>query len=373
MTNWWLVLPWLAALPALLVLRRFTPSLDRTPPRRNLSLSIILPARNESANIAAVIQSILASDYGNFELIVVDDQSTDDTAALAEATGGTDAKFRLLRGTAPPPGWFGKPWACVQGAEASTGAVLLFTDADTWHHPELHGRAVAELINHQADMLTVLGRQDCITFWEQVVMPQVWVPLALRYHPGRVNRARHRRDLIANGQFIMVHREAYLAAGTHAAVSHEVAEDLRLAQVLFETGHRIRAVFGLESFRTRMYTGLGHLIEGWTKNLYLGGRASFSGNPVLQALVPVALLAAVLFWIAPLVWLILQPSAPSITAFALGVLFWLGVALGMHTRPWTAFLYPVGASVMGWITIQSMVRGGRKVEWKGRTYSPGVD
>lgn len=371
MTLWWLVLPWLAALPALLVLRRLTPTLDLTRPRQDLSLSIILPARNESANIEAVVQSLLASDYRQFELIVVDDQSTDDTAARAVATGGHDPRFRLIRGAAPPEGWFGKPWACVQGAKASTGEVLLFTDADTWHHSALHGRAMAELIDHQADMVTVLGRQDCITFWEQVVMPQVWVPLGLRYHPSRVNRAHHRRDMIANGQFIMVRREAYQSAGTHAAVSHEVAEDLRLAQVLFETGHRIRAVFGLESFRTRMYSGLGHLIEGWTKNLYLGGRASFPESPVLQALVPVALLANVLFWLIPLGWLLASPGPQSLTAYGLGVVFWLGVALGMGTRPWTAFLYPLGAVVMGWITIQSMVRGGRRVEWKGRTYSPG--
>lgn len=367
------MLPWAAALLVLLRLRRLTPSLDHTPPLGDIPLSIILPARNEAANIEAVVHSILQSSYPSFELIVVDDQSTDDTAERALATGGADPRFRLVRGVDPPSGWFGKPWACRQGSQVATGELLLFTDADTWHHPALHGRAVGELVAQQADMLSILGRQDCVTFWEQVVMPQVTVPLGLRYHPERINRARHARDLVANGQFILVRREAYRSAGTHEAVRHEVAEDLRLAQAFFRTGHRVRVVFALDSFRTRMYSGLAHLVEGWTKNVYLGGRASFPDSPVLQALVPVALLANTAFWITPLVWLVLSPDPRSLAGYGFGVLFWLVVSLGMGTRPWTALLYPLGAAAMGYITVRSLLRGGRRVEWKGRTYAPGAD
>lgn len=283
------MLPWAAALLVLLRLRRLTPSLDHTPPLGDIPLSIILPARNEAANIEAVVHSILQSSYPSFELIVVDDQSTDNTAERALATGGADPRLRLVRGVDPPSGWFGKPWACRQGSLVATGELLLFTDADTWHHPALHGRAVGELVAQQADMLSILGRQHCVTFWEQVVMPQVTVPLGLRYHPARINRARHVRDLIANGQFILVRREAYRSAGSHEAVRHEVAEDLRLA------------------------------------------------------------------------------------GYGFGVLFWLAVSLGMGTRPWTAPLYPLGAAVMGYITVRSLLRGGRRVEWKGRTYAPGAD
>jgi len=367
------VLPWAAALLVLLRLRRLTPSLDHTPPRGDIPLSIILPARNEAANIEPVVRSILQSSYPNFELIVVDDQSSDDTAERALATGGADPRFRLVRGVDPPSGWFGKPWACRQGAQRATGELLLFTDADTWHHPALHGRAVGELVAQQADMLSILGRQECVTFWEQVVMPQVTVPLGLRYHPERINRARHPRDLVANGQFILVRREGYRAAGAHEAVRHEVAEDLRLAQAFFRAGLRVRVVFALDSFRTRMYSGLAHLVEGWTKNVYLGGRASFPESPVLQALVPVALLANTAFWITPLAWLILNPEPRSLAAYGFGVLFWLAVAVGMGTRPWTALLYPLGAAVMGYITVRSLLRGGHRVEWKGRIYSPGAD
>ena len=163
---------------------------------------------------------------------MVDDRSTDETAADRRAARG-----RRRRGSGwcaasrCPDGWYGKPWACAAGRCARPrGELLLFTDADTRHEPELLARAVAALRRERADLLTVAPHQRCVTFWERVVMPQIWLLLGLRYHPARVNRARRERDVIANGQFILMTREAYEAVGTHAAVRHEVAEDLALAQ-----------------------------------------------------------------------------------------------------------------------------------------------
>lgn len=354
-------------------LRRTTPRLADAPPRDDVPLSIILPARDEAVNIETVVRSILRSSYRAFELIVVDDQSADDTVDRALAVGASDPRFRLVRGVEPPAGWFGKPWACLQGAHVATGELLLFTDADTWHGPQLHRQAVGALLDSNADLLTIIGQQDCITFWEQVVMPLVWVPLALRYPPDRVNRARHERDLIANGQFILVRREAYRAVGTHEAVHHEVAEDLRLAQAFHRSGRSVRVLFALEQFRTRMYRGLAHLVEGWTKNVYLGGRASFTGHPVLQALAPVALLGYAAFWVLPTVWLVAAPGPVSAAAFALAALFWRLAARPMGTRWWAAVCHGAGALVLGFIVLRSTWRGGRRVEWKSRTYSPGAD
>ena len=125
-------------------------------------------------------------------------------------------------------------------------------------------------------------------------MPQIWFLLALRYHPASVNRARRERDVIANGQFILTTRKAYEAAGTHAAVRHEVAEDLALAQTFLRHGRKLHFAFAERLMETRMYQGLSHLIEGWSKNIYLGGRRSFPHEPVLRALVPVMLVVAML-------------------------------------------------------------------------------
>jgi len=172
-------------------------------------VSVIVPARNEERNIATVLSSILASTYEPFELLVVDDRSTDATASVVSAVH--DARLRLVRGGNLPAGWFGKPWACFQGYTHARGDVLLFTDADTHHQPALLSHAVGSLLAERADLVTVAPRQRCISFWERIVMPQIWFLLALRYSPSSVNRARNPRDVIANGQFILTTRAAYEA------------------------------------------------------------------------------------------------------------------------------------------------------------------
>src|SRR6185295_9744081 len=129
-----------------------------------------VPARNESGVIATVVGSILATTYDPIEVLVVDDRSTDDTAAIVAGTN--DPRLRVVRGERVPAGWYGKPWACLQGYRAAKGDILLFTDADTWHAPELLGRTVAALRRESAALVTVAPLQRCVTVGERVVMPQ---------------------------------------------------------------------------------------------------------------------------------------------------------------------------------------------------------
>jgi chlorobactene glucosyltransferase len=272
-------LPWLAPFASLVRLADRRPNLSDVAPVEGPLVSVVIPARNEFQAIEAVVRSILASSYGAFELLVVDDRSTDDTAAIVERLAAGDPRVRLVRGEPLPDGWYGKPWACAQGARAGAGRLLLFTDADTRHEPELLGRAVGALGHERADLVTVAPHQRCVTFWERLVMPQIWLLLGLRYHPREVNRARRERDVIANGQFILTTREAYDAIGTHAAVRHEVAEDLALAQAYLRQGRRIHFAFAERLMETRMYQSLPQLVEGWSKNVYLGGRRSFPQEP----------------------------------------------------------------------------------------------
>ena len=139
--------------------------------------------------------------------------------------------------------------------------------------PALLEHAVGALQAERADLLTVATHQVCLGFWERVVMPQIWLLLGLRYQPERVNRATRPRDVIANGQFIMMPREAYEAIGTHEAVRHEVAEDLALAQRCVASGRKLWFAYANTLIETRMYRSLGHLVEGWSKNVYLGRAA----------------------------------------------------------------------------------------------------
>ena len=369
-------LPWLAPFAGLFRLGQLHPNLSDVPPIAGIPISIIIPARNEQATIETVVRSIVASDYRPFELIVVDDLSTDQTATIVDRLAATDPRIRLVRGAPLPEGWYGKPWACEQGFRAASGELLLFTDADTRHAPELMGRAAAALRREHADLVTIAPHQRCVSFWERVVMPQIWLLLGLRYHPRRVNRARRPRDVIANGQFILTTRAAYVAVGGHGAVRHEVAEDLALAQAYLRAGRRLHFAFAERLMETRMYHDLPQLIEGWSKNVYLGGRRSFPDEAALRALVPVMLAAAMLFWLLPPGVLLVGAlgagvgglAGPAGIAAGLSVLFWALVSYGMRIPMVYGLFYPLGAAMALYIFARSTWRGSRRVEWRGRVY-----
>lgn len=218
-------------------------------------------------------------------------------------------------------------------------------------------------------MLTLTSRQHCRTFWERLVMPQIWVLLGLRYPPQGVNRATRTDQLVANGQFIMVDRSAYDAAGGHAAVQGEVVEDLALAQHFFRQGRRLRMHYGETLLATRMYRSLGEMVEGWSKNLYIGARQSAGDSAMLQALAPFGVMLGFLFWLLPPVLLALGVAMPAmLVAVGCSLVFWALISFGMQIPPWYALGYPLGAAMALWITIRSTLRGRRRVEWRGRMY-----
>lgn len=369
---WWPGLAWAIPFAGIVPLAKRSPDLARVPPVDGIPVSIIIPARNESAIIETVVHSILASTYTTFELIVVDDRSTDDTAAKVLAIAATDPRLRLLPGAELPAGWLGKPWACHQGALAATGRYLLFTDADTEHEAALLSHAIGAMERDAPDLLTLITHQRCVTFWERIIMPQIWVPLGFRYPPSRVNRATKPHQLVANGQFILVRRSAYDALGGHEAVRGEVVEDLALAQTFLRGGKRLQLMFGDTLIATRMYRTLGELIEGWSKNLYLGTRQSAGNRPLWRALAPWSLIGALLFWLLPFAALAGGvATAAAQLAIGISLLFWMMISFGMQIPIRYALGYPLGAVMAIWVTLRSIRRGARRVEWRGRTYQVG--
>ena len=373
------LVPWALFVLWTPVLLRQRPRIAAYPPPPEDAaplVSIIVPARNEAHNIAQCIATLLDSEYPRREIIVVDDGSVDGTGDIARALAErSDGAVHVIDGAPLPEGWFGKPWACWQGYHAARGEVLLFVDADTRQQPELIGHAVGALEAERADLVTVLPRQRLRTFWERAVMPQLLLTIMMRYpSAGWVNRARRPRDVIANGQFIMVRRSAYEEVGGHEAVRHEVAEDLRLAQHFVARGKKLFLAHARELMETRMYRSLAEIVEGWTKNLALGSRHVVEPwlAPVAPWLVAAALL---LFWCAPPLVLVAWPlgfvsghtGVWAGGATALSLLGWAMAYAGLRVRPTNAPLYPLGAAIAAWIFIRSALRGGR-VRWKGREY-----
>jgi chlorobactene glucosyltransferase len=367
--GWLLALPWFAVL--LVVTYRYA---TRRPHLRDYAMktsgplvSIIIPARNEARNIARCVKGALATQYAPIEVIVVDDRSSDDTAEIVEpATGG---RLKLVRGAELPAGWFGKQWAMIQGYRTARGDVLLFTDADTKHEPELLPRAMAALEAERADLLSVLPRQEMRTFWEKLIQPHVFLALQARVGDlRRVNRTRIAWNAIANGQFILTPRASYEAVGTHEAVKNTVADDVMLAQAYVRAGKDLFLIHAPQFMTTRMYGSLREIIEGWSKNLALGAPLMAPPIRFVRAVLPYLMWIPALFWIAPpLVWLVFGwPVAALATAASL--LTWIAIYLGERGPPWYALLYPLGAMMVALIMMRSAWRGGRKVEWRGRVY-----
>ena len=347
-----------------------------TPPQHAPLLSVVVPARNEARNIARCVRSILESTYPALELIVVDDQSTDGTGAIAAEAAGSDRRFRLIESPALPNGWFGKQWACAAGAAAATGELILFTDADTRHAPDLAARAVNAMRRRQADLLSVVGRQETHSFWERLLQPQIFWMLLARYGGTEsVSQARRAEDVIANGQFLLMRREAYDALGGHGAVRDKVAEDLALAQHFFRAGRRVVLVRGDAELSTHMYASLPELIDGWGKNMFAGGIDAMPGGAVGRLLFPFVLPIVPLMGILP--WLALGAAAAGVLGAAwlawsaicvvANLLWWALIYHGFQQRVWLALLYPVGAAVVLYIVFRAIVRG-RRVGWKGREY-----
>ncbi len=372
-------LPWVVPLAVAVLRTRNSRSLDAVsanagdmPPL----VSVVIPARNEARNIERCVRSVLASQYSALEVIVVDDHSSDGTGDIARAIAQTDARLRVVSAPSLPAGWFGKQWACTTGARESRGELLLFTDADTNHQPDLLPRAVNAMRERNADLLTVAGHQETRSFWERVIQPQVFALLSIRYGgTEHVNNAKRAEDVIANGQYILTRRHVYDALDGHASVRDVVAEDLALGQLYFRTGHRVALVMGTAQLSTHMYASLREIIAGWRKNIYAGGRNAMLGGAAGRIVFPVALLAFPLAGLAPPVVLLLCAIGvlggawliwSAITVVA-ALLFWFAVYRFIDESVGYAMLYPLGLILLEYIAIGAVARG-RRVEWKERKY-----
>ncbi len=339
-------------------------------------VSVIVPARNEARSIRSCVESICGSDYPDFEVIVVDDRSDDATLELARAIAPNRARRVVaVEGHPLPEGWMGKPWACAQGARVAEGDLLLFTDADTVHAPELLGRAVAGMVEDEGDALTLMGRQIMVTFWERLVQTHMMAAIVFRFpNPGKPRPPERWRDAIANGQFMLFDRAAYEEIGGHEAVKGEVVEDQRLAQILCKSGRRLTVREGETVLATRMYRSLDELIEGWSKNMSLAARQAVPTWAV-PVVMPAAIVVSVLIWIVPPVVLLVSLAGVGPEGWriwsgwitGLSVIAWSLVSWRLRAPFWTGAFYPLASGVANYIFLRSWIRGGH-VEWKGREY-----
>ena len=228
-----------------------------------IDVSIIIPARNEEANLSACLQSLVPQSGPAHEIIVVDDASTDRTRAIAESFPA----IRTINANPLPAGWSGKCNACWTGAKIAKGKWLLFTDADTRHAPGSIAKALQKAEDTQAAMLSYSPKQEVRSFWERALMPVIFAELATTYSPKQVSDPAS-PAAAANGQFLLVRRDVYDIVGGHAAVAQAILEDVEFAKRVKRAGYKLQFRMS-DSVSTRMYRSFPQMWEGWTKNLAL--------------------------------------------------------------------------------------------------------
>ena len=239
-------------------------------PAELIELTVIVPARNERQSLAACLQSLTTQSEDIFqlgrdwELIVVDDHSTDKTAEIAR----TFDNVAVMQADKLEPNWTGKANAIWTAAKHARGRWLLFTDADTIHEPGDLNRAIHEATRHKVGMLSYSPRQIVSGLAQRSLMPLVFCELALAYPPAKVSDPTNRLAA-ANGQFLLIEREAYRRLGGHASVANDVLEDVELAYLAKRRKVGLRFRYADDAVATRMYRTTSDMIEGWTKNLAL--------------------------------------------------------------------------------------------------------
>lgn len=330
-----------------------------------LTVSVIVPARNEEASLSDCLTSLVAQQGVAFEIVVIDDHSTDRTFAIAFAFSGSAVK--LIKAPELPSGWTGKNNAVAAGAKIARGDWLLFTDADTIHLPGSLARSIEEAKRHKAALLSYSPAQIVVSFGEKAVMPVIFADLAASYRPSQVSNPKS-PAAAANGQYILITREAYNAVGGHAAIAGNLLEDVALARAVKRSGRKIFFRFADDAVRTRMYRTFSQLREGWTKNLAL-----LFPHPVrlaaLRALEFILIVASLAITIADA----LRDHSHSAIAAATLCLILYAVFLTRIRRAhfsWDANLLALfGLPLFSYLLMRSKLFHNRgTVAWKGRQY-----
>ena len=334
-------------------------------------VSVCVPARDEERGIAACLESLLAQDYPRFEVIAVNDHSSDRTGELIRELAEKDSRLIALDGKDLPQGWLGKPFALHQAFQRSKGDILLFTDADPVFKPHALSTAISTMREKGLDALTLMPQAEFGSFWERAVQPVIFGFIASLTRFRKVNSTDH-KSAMGFGAFLMFKRSAYETIGGHEGGKADVLEDVLIAKRLKKAGLKLLVADAKQLFSIRMYYGFQEIWNGWRKNMFLAMKKS-----VLRALYYISMVQ--MFVITPylvLIWNLVEGTG----------LVWIGLSLfgvsmvsaakiktcdEMGLNRLNACLFPIGAVVMAVIMLNSMVQTlfFSRTEWRGRVYS----
>ncbi len=347
------------------------------PPADPPKISVVIAAKDEADVIEACVRTMLDQDYPNYEVIVCNDRSDDDTAVIVERIAAKDDKLRLINITDLPDGWYGKPNAMQTGIAASAGEYICMIDADC---RQLSRRTLSVAMQHaldcEADLLSVLPVLEMKGFWENVIQPVCSALMIIWFRPDRVNDPA-KKTAYANGAFMLIRREAYCAIGTHEAVRQELNEDMHMAANVKRARLRLKVIRGDHLYTVRMYTSFSRIVRGWGR-IFFG---TFGTLDRLLVTLLVVLLISLLPWAAvgvglPLAaagagggWLVVGLVAAGVAALQLSVIARFYKLI--NARWWLAWTYPLGClmATVSLLISLSKLRPGAKVVWKSTPYA----
>jgi glycosyltransferase involved in cell wall biosynthesis len=332
---------------------------------------VIVPARNEEACLGACLQSLLAQTGVTFEIIVIDDHSADRTREVAQSFASPPV--RIIEAGPLPAGWTGKNNAVTAGSRAAQGEWLLFTDADTIHLPGSLARSLEEAKRHGAALLSYSPQQIVKSFWEKAIMPVIFAELAASFRPSQVSDP-NSPAAAANGQYILITREAYDVVDGHAAIAGNLLEDVALARAVKRSGRKLFFRYGSDAVRTRMYRSFAQLREGWTKNLAL----LFPSPTRLAATRTLEFVLIVASFVISMINALRGHRQPATVAAILCVILYALFVTRIRQAHFSAeanTLALLGLPLFSYLLLSSnSAHKNGSVPWKGRKYSdePGV-
>lgn len=352
-------------------------SFDRAGVTRFPMVSVILPARNEERYIARCLDSLLAQDYSNFEIIAINDSSTDKTGEIMKEYAARDPRVVHVDAPAKPEGWAGKNWACHQAYLHAKGEVLLFTDADTEHSSSAMSLALGQLVSQNLDALTAVPKLICNDFWTKITLPALATFLHTRFSPLRVNDPNTKTGYFF-GSFFAITRSTYEAVGTHEGVRHELVEDGALGGKVKKDKFRLKMVRGerqIEAVWARDLPTLWHGLRRLMIPLYYQNRSG------------ACMMAAAVFFIlfAPFAFLPYLPAAALAGNVSFQILLGVQLAtvalviattavqcrLGVFESPAYALASPLSGAIISFGFLSAIADASKKgaVSWRGRQYT----
>jgi hypothetical protein len=343
-------------------LERFPPADDQDCPR----ISVLVAARDEEEKLAAAMETLLALDYPEMEIVAVDDRSADGTPKILAAFAARDARIRIVRVDALPPGWLGKPHALQRAYEASSGEWLLFTDADVQFRPDTLRRGISLVHERGLEHLTLMCGVEMHGFWEKTLITFFALGFHVGTKPNDVGNPRS-RAYVGVGAFQLVKRAAYEASGMHRKLALEVVDDMKLAKNIKEAGFKSCVGVAQEHVSVRWHAGAGNIVRGVTKNFFaaagyrLGMAVAQAFGVICTNVLPFLALPFLHGWALAL-------ACVSVT-MVLG--FHAGVAAVMGASPLYALTDPLGAILFAYMLLRSafvtLRQGG--IVWRGTFYS----